>query len=219
MRKLNLLFVAFFGFLTISNAQVEPILGVKAGVNISNFSADKDSNKDNLGGLDTPDAKIGFNVGLSADIKIADLFGIGTEVLYSQQGTKTEGELPVIKTPYSNTFALDYLSIPVLAKVYPFEGANVYAGVQPSFLVSAKQKTTLGNEEKVVDLKKDNNEFALVKSTDISIPLGIGYRANESFSFDARYNYGVSAVFDANKDDQDFASKNRVFQVSVGYSF
>lgn len=219
MKKFNLLLVAFFGFVAISSAQIEPIFGVKGGVSFTNLTADKDANGGNFGGLDSPDTKIGFHAGLAADVKIAELFGIGGELLYSQQGTKTEGTLPVIKTPYSNTFQLDYLSIPVLAKVYPFEGVNVYAGIQPSILLTAKQKNKLGDKETSVDLKKENNDFAVMNNTDISIPLGVGYRANESFSFDARYNLGTSAVFKANKDNQDFASKNRAIQVSVGYSF
>lgn len=217
MKKISLLFIALFGIVAISNAQIEPIFGVKGGVSFTNLTSDKDATTQNVGGLDATDTKTGFHAGFTGDVKFMERFGVGAELLYSQQGTKTTTEALGIKS--SNTFALDYVSIPVLAKVYPFDNFNVYAGVQPSFLVSAKQKIKVGDNETEIDLKKNDNSFALVKNTDFSIPLGIGYRGGSSFSLDARYNLGTTAVFKANNDNQDFASKNRAIQLSVGYTF
>jgi len=55
-----------------------------------------------------------------------------------------------------------------------------------------------------------------VKKFDFSIPVGISY---EFFNFviDARYNFGVTKLFDLDKVNLD--TKNLAFQLTLGYKF
>ena len=209
---------AMIAFIATSNAQV--MFGAKAGLNVANISSDDDSDFGNAGGLDDPSSRIGFHAGITGDVKMAENFGIGAELLYSQQGTQTEGTFAGVD--YENEFKLDYINIPILAKVYLGESFNVYGGVQPGFVVNAKQVSTIGDNETEIDLKdedNDENQFAVVKDTDFSIPLGIGYRTPGGLSVDARYNLGTTAVFENQDDDSDDVGKNRVLQVGIGFNF
>lgn len=218
MKKLSLMLVAMMAFIATSNAQV--MFGAKGGLNIANINSDDNSDFGNAGGLDDPSSRVGFHAGITGDVKIADSFGIGAELLYSQQGTQDEGTFAGVD--YENEFKLDYINIPILAKLYLGENFNLYGGVQPGFVVNAKQVSTVEGNETEYDLKDDDgdeNQFALVKDTDFSIPFGIGYRTEGGLSLDARYNLGTTAVFENQDDDSDTVGKNRVFQVGVGFSF
>ncbi|WP_408583014.1 outer membrane beta-barrel protein, partial [Myroides odoratimimus] len=53
------------------------------------------------------------------------------------------------------------------------------------------------------------------KSFDFGVNFGAGYELPMGVFFDARYNVGLSKV---NKEGSE-ASKNGVFQLSVGYKF
>ena len=218
MKKLSLMMFAMMAFIATSNAQV--MFGAKAGLNIANINSDDNSDFGNAGGLDDPSSRVGFHAGITGDVKIADSFGIGAELLYSQQGTQDEGTFAGVD--YENEFKLDYINIPILAKLYLGENFNLYGGVQPGFVVNAKQVSTVEGNETEYDLKDDDgdeNQFALVKDTDFSIPFGIGYRTEGGLSLDARYNLGTTAVFENQDDDSDTVGKNRVFQVGVGFNF
>jgi hypothetical protein len=60
-------------------------------------------------------------------------------------------------------------------------------------------------------VKKNNVEVdGDAKTVDFSIPVGMSYEIN-NFVFDARYNWGVTKVFDGSD------SKNSVFQITLGY--
>lgn len=96
-----------------------------------------------------------------------------------------------------------------MANVYVVKGLAVKLGVQPGFKVNDKldlRMPVLGGA--LVDLK------AKAKSVDFSIPVGISYEYN-NFQVDARYNWGLTKVFDVDKLDQ----KNSVFQITLGYKF
>ena len=206
---------AMIAFIATSNAQV--MFGAKAGLNVANISSDDDSDFGNAGGLDDPSSRIGFHAGFTGDVKLSEFFGIGAEALYSQQGTQDE-----VGTDYENEFKLDYVNIPILAKFYVNDAFNVYGGIQPGFVVNAKQVNTVGGNEMEYDLKNesgDENQFGLVKDSDFSIPVGLGYRADNGLSFDARYNIGSNAVFEGQNDDSNEVGKNRVLQVGVGFNF
>lgn len=219
MKKISLLLVVLFTYAGMVNAQ-EVIFGAKGGLNVSNLVSDNNSGSEDDFGFDDPSTKLGFHAGLTGDLKISNSFGLGAELLYSQQGTKTEGTIAGQDT--ESTFKLDYINIPILAKVYLGSDFNIYGGIQPGFVANAKQINKIGDNETEYDLKNEgNNEnaFAVVKDTDFSIPLGIGYRSANGLSFDARYNLGTTAVFENQNDESDNSLKNRVLQVGIGFNF
>ena len=189
-----------------ANAQNEVgqiTLQPKVGINISTVT-----NSDSK-------AKVGLAAGVEAEYGVAENFGVTLGLLYSMQGDK-----PKVG---SGSEKLDYINIPIMAQYYVIPGLAIKAGIQPGFLVRAKQKYDYENGGIAVhtdtDIKDDCKKF------DFSIPVGISYEY-KSFVLDARYNIGLTKVY---KDiDADAAElfgisnktcRNSVFQITLGYKF
>ena len=129
------------------------------------------------------DMRVGLAAGVEAEYGVAEKFGVTAGVIYSMQGIKGGGE----------TLKLDYINIPILANYYVIPGLAIKAGVQPAFNV--------GHED-----------GADPKSFDLAIPVGASYEY-KSFVLDARYNFGVTKIWDGAD------CKNSVFQITLGYKF
>ena len=137
--------------------------------------------------------KVGLAAGVEGEYGLTKDFSLTAGLLYSMQGSKAkEGDG---KSKY------DYLNIPILANYYVTKGLAVKAGIQPAFMVSAKDQD--GN-----NLKEGCNTF------DFSIPLGVSYEY-QNFVIDARYNLGLTKI---NKEG-DKSHKNSVFMFTLGYKF
>lgn len=184
--------------------------GVKAGINISNFLSDDNS--------DEYDSKAGINIGAFLEIPVSEKLSVQPELVYSGQGSQEtlyidveeDGVISTYYRKYKYTF--DYLNIPVLVKYYVIDGLSIQAGPQLGVLLSAKGKIEAHhfvNEEVEIDIS------SLAEPIDFSFDFGIGYEFGDHFLIDARYNVGLTNVVDSN----DGTLKNSVFQFSVGYKF
>jgi hypothetical protein len=168
MKKLILLVIAVFGFTFNSQAQ-DLKFGLKGGVNFATI------NSDDLG--DNLDARTGYHVGVVAQISFAG-FALQPELIYSAQGVED--------------IDIDYLNLPILAKLKFAKIFSVEAGPQFGFVVS------------------DNFEDGEPESFDLSGAVGTTVEISKFFA-QLRYNFGLTDVLDG------FDSKNSNFQVSVGY--
>ena len=144
-------------------------------------------------------ARVGMVAGAEFEYTVSNHLGLALGVNYSQQGAEQD--------KFDVTYDLDYLTVPIVANVYIVKGLALKAGVQPGFNINAKIKSD-GVER--ADFKD------AVKKFDISIPVGISYEFR-NFVVDARYNLGVTKIFDMDKVDLN--SKNLAFQLAVGYKF
>ena len=160
----------------------------KIGVSIANLTDMKDS-----------DPRVGLVAGVEGEYQVSDIFSISAGALYSMQGAKAN-----IGNLIAATNRLDYINVPIMANVYVVKGLAVKLGVQPGFNVS--------NKLKVNNLDAFDNPFAKAQSVDFSIPVGVSYEYS-NFQLDARYNWGLTKVFENGKD------KNSVFQITLGYKF
>lgn len=178
--------VATFAQHAVGSFNLQP----KVGVSIANLTDNNSS-----------DARVGLVDGVEGEYQASDIFSVSAGVLYSMQGAKYDA------FGAKSTEKLDYINVPIMANVYVVKGLAVKLGVQPGFKVNDKldlRMPVLGGA--LVDLK--------AKSVDFSIPVGISYEYN-NFQVDARYNWGLTKVFDVDKLDQ----KNSVFQITLGYKF
>ena len=178
--------VATFAQHAVGSFNLQP----KVGVSIANLTDNNSS-----------DARVGLVAGVEGEYQASDIFSVSAGVLYSMQGAKFDA------FGAKSTEKLDYINVPIMANVYVVKGLAVKLGVQPGFKVNDKldlRLPVLGGA--LVDLK--------AKSVDFSIPVGISYEYN-NFQVDARYNWGLTKVFDVDKLDQ----KNSVFQITLGYKF
>ena len=192
MKKLFLL-AAIMMATTCVYAQHEPgslTLQPRIGFSAADFNNTSDT-----------EARVGLVVGPEFEYTLSNRFSLGFGLNYSQQGTKIKDT--------DVTFKLDYLTIPIVANVYLFKGFALKAGIQPGINLSAK----LDAKNAKVDL--DNDE---VKAFDLAIPVGLSYEFR-NFVLDARYNFGVTKIFDEKKlpTGVDIDSKNLGFQLTLGY--
>ena len=159
----------------------------------------------NLSNVTKNDGKVrvGVAAGVEAEYGVTETFGISAGVLYSMEGCKNKDNSD-FKTN------LDYINIPILANAYLFKGFAVKVGLQPGFLVRAKEKYSNGGIAFDGDIKDDCNKVQL------SIPIGLSYEY-ANFVFDARYNWGLTNTF--KQDMRDKKSHNSVFMFTVGYKF
>lgn len=209
----NLMIVAFAAFaLAQMNAQ-EVKFGVKAGLNLASIGGDE---------TDDVDARTSFHIGGIVEIVITEKFSVQPELLYSAQGAKSKFSESGADFSFSeeSTIKLDYINLPIMAKYYLAEGFSIEAGPQIGFLLSAKEDyefsetfngtTVSGSEE--IDLKDFTN------SIDFGIGVGASYKLDSGLNFSARYNLGLSNIYDGEGSD-DFKNQNNVLQLSIGYMF
>lgn len=151
--------------------------------------------------------KVGVAAGVEAEYGITENFGLTGGVLYSMEGSKDK-EVSDFKTN------LDYINIPILANAYLFKGFAVKVGLQPGFLVRAKDKWDYENGGIAVHTDADIKDGC--NKVDLSIPVGISYEY-KSFVLDARYNIGLTKVYKADYSDK--SCRNSVFAITLGYKF
>lgn len=192
MKKTMIIMAALF--FSIGAAKAQGVhFGIKAGMNASELhSSDFKDGK----------TKIGFHGGVLAHIHTANKsWAIQPEVMYSLEGSKYDILGETVKTD------LDYVNVPVLVQYMFDNGFRIEAGPQIGFLVNAKSK--FGDS----DSKDVKSSF---KSTNFSIPVGVGYLTRSGLGFDARYNFGVSDINDVT-DGNKVTSNN--FQFGIFYQF
>ncbi|APG59381.1 porin family protein [Christiangramia salexigens] len=197
MKKTILLVaIAIIGFGASSNAQEYWNFGVKGGANLTNMTSD---------GFENNKSRTGFHLGVLAEIPVSDKFSVQPEVLYSTQGTEDEG------SNFKDEYRLDYIQVPVIAKIYLVDGLALEAGPSFNFLVNEEYNF----ESNFVDLT-DKSEYA--STFEFGGALGLSYKFNNGFFLSGRYTQGFTDAFDSDSFDDD-AIKNNGFQLGVGVQF
>lgn len=146
MRNL-VIFGTFLLFAISLNAQ-RHLVGVKGGINITDFASD--------GAFEDADTKTGFVGGLTYQFVFNEQFLIGAEALYNRRGVTIKQDFTDELGNPTNSgtktdFDLDYLSIPITFGVsygkYWRLNANIAA--VPSFLLDARFRRPrfVGNTE------------------------------------------------------------------------
>jgi len=175
-------------------AQVQFSLGIKGGVNFASINVND--------AKATWDGKTGFHGGAFALFKLT-AFAIQPEVIFSQQGSTVKFQSQDINANFS------YLNVPVIAKFYLPLGLNLQLGPQFGFLTTAESDyNPVSGTQTSTDLKD------YYKNSDVSLGMGIGWDLPMKITIDARYNLGLTEIDDNASIE---ATKNQVFQISVGY--
>ena len=198
-KSVLLIAVAFFGITAVS-AQESVMFGAKGGVNFSNMSSD---------GFDDNNSRTGFHLGLLAEVPLTDRISVQPEVLYSTQGT--EARRMVQGTSYLGEYKLDYIQVPVLAKIYLIEGLALEVGPSFNFLANEEAKITTGSVSTTTDTDYGS-------SFEFGGALGASYKFRGGIFGSARYTQGFTDAFDSDSWDGD-AVKNNGFQLGVGLLF
>ena len=184
MKKLLIMVVMMAATITASAQQDEETFSItpKVGMNLANFAGDISSNS----------IKIGLVVGADGMYQFSPLLGLSAGLFYSMQGCSYTGDL-------KDNF--NFLNIPVLANFYVAHNFALKIGLQPAFLLSAKQKAN----------KNEYDVKSGMQSIDLSVPIGLSYEFAD-FVVDARYNLGLTKVNKSNG-----SIRNSVIQFTLGY--
>ena len=214
MRKIALLIALTIFSLTQANAQN---FGFKGGYNYSSFNGDVA--KDNtLKGLS------GFYVGALLELPLGDVISLQPEVIYSRQGAAWEKDynVPILgKGSLKNDLRLDYLNIPVMAKVN-LGPLFLQGGVQFGFLVGKPETSSTVNGLRVTE-QVDKDAYA---TFDFGVGAGLGVNLSQHFFVEARYTHSLTNALDPNNnslknahisDDNNF--KNAVLCLGLGVKF
>ncbi len=205
MKRIIIIF-AIFGLLTYTaNAQDQTAirLGLKAGLNLSNIY-DTDDND-----FDT-DPKLGLAGGIFLAVPLGKYFGIQPEILFSQKGYKSKGN--VLGSNYELTRTTSFIDVPLLFALKPVAAVTILAGPHYSFLVHRKDefKNSSIGFEREQEFKNSNlrkNIFGFTGGIDINID---------------RIVIGARAGWDIQNNNGDGTSttpryKNVWYQATIGY--
>lgn len=198
---------SIFGLMTILgvNAQADSDLvqvGVKGGVNFSNVTGDD---------FEGPNSRTSFNAGFVAEIPFTERFSIQPEVLYSGQGFDIDqsNQDNFLDNDGNVEYQLDYIQVPVLAKIYLVEGLSVQAGPQIGFKINEEIDYQPNDDAGDIDLE----DYSETEDIDISLAAGLEYKFDNGFFIQGRYNYGFSQLI------KDYDIHNSVFQAGIGFMF
>lgn len=176
MKSLKILLFSLFAVAVSMTANAQSF-GIRAGANISDISGN---------GLNT-DAKTGLYVGVYKEIPlIKSLLFVQPEIQYSQEGFSTKN---------AKDTKIDYLTVPILAKVYAIKMLSFETGPQFGFVVS------------------DNVDYADVNSFVPSWAFGASFNLPLGLSINARYISGLNDTFD------NISGKNQSYQIGAAFQF
>lgn len=196
------------GAITLSTAQTTttttstssvtkaPSFGVKGGVNFATVSGDDFD----------PKSRTSFHVGVLGEFPLTDMFSIQAEALYSGQGFESDTDGEIFGGSGKVEYQLDYINVPILAKIYITSGLSVEVGPQFSFKV---------NEEIDADANADGGDLDIDEAKDFDFALagGLTFQTDMGIFATGRYTYGLTDIID------DADAKNNVFQIGIGFKF
>lgn len=206
MKKMKLsLIAAMLVLVTVANAQLN--LGVKGGVNLSNFSGD----------LEEADAKVGFHVGLAADYEFMYNHAVQTGLFFTTKGAKASDAAfgasgKVTMTPM-------YLQLPIhyayKLDVSPGTRLVFHAGPYAAYGVGGKTKI----KASVGDISGEDSfdvfgDDGFLKRFDAGLGLGVGAEFGPIL-VDLGWDMGLVNI----ADNKDIDIKTQNAYLSVGYKF
>ena len=199
--KQTILIIALL-IVVANNAFSQFTVGPKAGLNLTKEYAGQKMFDEHQ------NSKTGLNLGLFGCYEMNDKLDLQVEMLYSQQGYKTDialidwnGEMMTSVKASSH-----YLNVPLLLKYYPFKRFYIEAGPQIGFCLDSSFLSE--NDEMNGVLKEMDADYHKV---DFSLAGGLGFHIGKGFSINVRYNHGFTKTLNES------LWKNRVIQFSLAY--
>ena len=216
--KLFLISVVANLFALAVSAQIE--FGVKGGLNVSEFSADR-YQPVNIGGYpqffrNFP--RKGINAGVLLSIPLSKHLSLQPEAVFSEQGAtaKPSNQYTVSST---QEYQYNWLNFPILLKYSWNSGLFAETGPQIGLLLNAEiAQTVVG--ALYTSYYNVNNQY---KPIDLGWTVGVGYMSPINLGFDIRYTLGLSNITNISANEtapvQMGGLKNSVVQIGVFYQF
>lgn len=170
--------------------------GAKVGVNVANVSFDADEDVPTSG-------RTGLLAGVFVTIPLGWLT-VQPEAIYTVKGASLDLD------GFTSDYIVDYVEVPVLARVRLPRNTYVVAGPAMAFRLRARSRTAFGGSTEEFDLDKD------IESFDLGVVGGVGLDVGR-WVVDARYTHGLRDI-DADTSD-DVRARHRVVSLSAGIRF
>lgn len=206
MKKMKfVLIAAMLAFVSVASAQVN--LGVKGGINLSNYYGDD---------LNDKSAKVGYHVGLVGDYEFAYNMAIQTGLFFTTKGAKYESNFQDYKT--KQTSNANYLQIPVhfAYKLDVMPGTRIvfHAGPYLAYGVGGKAKFHTGVGDSFEISSKTFDKDYGFKRFDSGLGLGVGAEFGQII-LDLGWDMGLVNISRVS----DGKVKTQNAYLSVGYKF
>jgi hypothetical protein len=208
-----LFFVSVAGF---SQQLGRTTIGVRAGVNFQNLNG-KDENDDNL----SNDLKVGFNVGVNAELPIAQDFYVQPGLLYSTKGAREKD----VNGDEDAKLNIAYLEIPINLLYKPALGdGRLLMGFGPYVAFGVGGKLKVGDFDSDVEFDNDISladvtAGAHLKRMDAGANLLFGYELSNNLSAQINAQLGLVNIQPDVEGHKIGTTKNTGFGVSLGYRF
>ncbi|HCM22589.1 MAG TPA: hypothetical protein DIC46_17860, partial [Porphyromonadaceae bacterium] len=208
MKKLKLsIVIVMLAMVSALSAQVN--LGIKGGVNLSNFYGDELSDKN---------AKVGFHIGLAGDYEFAPNMSLQSGLFFTTKGAEYKNSLAGLSGSISATPM--YLQLPVhfAYKVDVTPGTRIvfHAGPYVAYGIAGKTKWKVEAGNASIQDESENvfGDNGLLKPFDAGLGLGVGAEFGRIL-LDLGWDAGLVNV---SKSDNGNV-KNQSAYLSVGYLF
>ena len=179
-------------------------VGLKAGINLSNVY---DEEGDNF----VAESKVGFAGGMFFEIPFGKFVGFQPEIMYSQKGFKATGN--TLLGSYNYTKTSNYIDLPLLLQLKPFNGFSILAGPQFSYLISTTNDYN-GNMSTAQENEINSDNY---KRNIFGFTAGLDFNSG-NFIISTRAGWDISQS-DTNGDSTKPRYKNQVLQLTLGYAF
>lgn len=176
MKKIFFAFILLSLTIITSNAQGF-YGGARGGMNLSSLTKTTDAA-----------TRVRGNFGAFIGFQFGTVFALQAEALYSFQGAQIN----------ETKVNLDYLKIPIMAKLYLIKGLNVEGGVSFNILTSALINGTVN---------RGMNGF------DFVVPIGVAYQLGRHFEFGLRYDISLAQY------NPDHSGANSLWSINLAYRF
>lgn len=217
------LLLSVFSFLSVlAMAQEKPTVGVRFGLSEAGVHGDAIKSLDNIinltNGMVTMGNRSGFFAGPYVNLPLSEKISVEPALYYTQKGAALKGDLMVKAISLLGVHAgaklnTRYVDLPVLLKAN-FNGFQVFAGPQVSYLAVADLKTRAGLLGLNL-LNKNINVTDQFNRWDAGVTGGIGYQFANGVNITASYDQGLSRI-DAN---QGVNAYNRSVKIGLGFRF
>jgi hypothetical protein len=176
-----------------ASVQAQFTLGVRAGVNLTNFSQLDEEGKE-LGKDYKSESKLGFQIGLVGDYAVSENFSIQPGVIFAQQGAKYSDDDSDAKI----VFNLNYLQVPINAQYKLLFGERLaltlQAGPYVGYGLNGKMKFWGEDGKKISD--SDLNEGLTGDEKDwFKIKFGSDKEKDNMKAFDFGVGFGAGLQF------------------------
>ena len=162
--------------------------GIRGGLNISNLDFDETTSFENK-------HRNSMYFGAFACITLSKSMSLMPELQFSAEGANAE------------PLHLDYIQVPLLAKIYLVDGLSLQAGPSFNFLVNEEidyEPTNNGGDINIVD---GANDF------EFGTAAGLEYKFDNGLFIQGRYTRGFTKIYD------DVKAYNYAIQAGVGFVF